>query len=263
MGKISSVAFAFMFFGLPVAYPQTASQPVTSNPQAVSLANQALAALVGATQVSDITLTGTATRTAGSDVETGNITLRALGYGNARLDLSSSSGTRSEVRNIANGPGGFWVGPGGVSHTMAYHNCMTDAAWFFPALSVLSQLSNPDFVVTYVGPETRAGVNVYHIQIWMEVTSDTSGILLRLSTEDVYLSASSYLPVALVFNTHPDDDALTNIRSEVDFSNYQQVNGVEIPFRIQMLLNGGLFLDTTVESVVLNSGLPQSDFTAQ
>lgn len=263
MRRISCVAFAFLFLSVPFAFSQTTSQPLTSNPQAVSLANQALAALVGTAQVSDVTLTGTATRTADSDVETGNITLKALGYGDARLDLSSSSGTRSDVRNLSNGPGGFWVGLDGTSHALALHNCMTDAAWFFPALSILSQLSNANLIATYVGPETRAGANVYHIQLSIQSPGDTTGMPQRLSAEDVYLNASTYLPVAVLFNTHPDNDALTNIAVEVDFENYQQVNGVEIPFQVQMLLNGSLFLEATVESAVLNSGLPQSDFTSQ
>lgn len=263
MWRISCLAFAVMFLVVPGALPQSSSQPATSNPQAVSLANQALAALVGARQVSDVTLTGTATRTAGTDVETGNITLKALGYGDARLDLSSSGGTRSEVRNVSNGPGGFWIGLDGASHALAAHNCMTDAAWFFPALSILSQLSNANLVASYVGPETRAGGNVYHIQLSIQPPGDTTGMPQRLSAEDVYLSAPTFLPVAVVFNTHPDDDALTNIAVEVDFSNYQNVNGVQIPFRIQKYLNGSLFLDTTVQSAAVNSGLTDSEFSGQ
>jgi hypothetical protein len=47
---------------------------------------------------------------------------------------------------------------------------------------------------------------------------------------------------------------------EIDFSNYQAVNGVQVPFRVQKFLNGSLFLDVTVQSAVLNSGIPQSDF---
>lgn len=263
MRRISCLAFTFLFLAVPIAFPQSSSQPVVSNPQAISLANQALAALVGATQASDVTLTGTATRTAGSDIETGNITLKALGYGYARLDMSSVSGTRSEVRNLSNGPGGFWVGFDGTSHVLASHNCMTDAAWFFPGLSILSQLSNQDLVATYVGPETRAGTNVIHIQIAIQAPGDTTGMPQRLSAEDLYLSALTFLPVAVVFNTHPDNDALTNILVEVDYSNYQSVNGVQIPFHVQKYLNGSLFLDTTIQSVTLNSGLTDSDFAAQ
>jgi hypothetical protein len=75
------------------------------------------------------------------------------------------------------------------------------------------------------------------------------------------LDASTYLPVALTFNAHPDNDAGTNIPVEIDFSNYQQVNGVQIPFHVQKFLNGPLFLDVTVQSAVVNSGVPPSAFS--
>ena len=106
---------------------------------------ESLAALTGATSISDVTLTGTATRTAGSDVESGNVTLKALGNYNSRMDLVVSNGTFSEVRSAASSgaPQGFWIAPNGSSTSYAMHNCLTDAVWFMPMLSVLAQLSNP------------------------------------------------------------------------------------------------------------------------
>jgi hypothetical protein len=245
----------------PAAYPQTSPAPTASSPQAVALGSQAMSALTGSVQVSDVTLTGTATRTAGSDIESGSVSLKALGSGQARLDLTVAGGTRSEIRNLDSNsaPQGSWIALDGSVHTMPIHNCVTDAAWFFPALSVLSQLSNPNLLVTYVGNETRGGVSVQHLHFVVQ-TPDPTGLLQQLSAEDIYLDASSNLPVAVTFNAHPDNDAGTNIPVEVDFSNYQQVNGVQIPFHVQKFLNGTLFLDLSVQSAVLNSGIPQSAF---
>ena len=78
----------------------------------------------------------------------------------------------------------------------------------------------------------------------------------------MYLDSSSLLPVALSFNTHPDNNALLNIRVEVDLSNYQVVKGVQIPFRIQKFLNGSLFLDLTIQSASVNTGLTVAIFSA-
>jgi hypothetical protein len=115
--------------------------------------------------------------------------------------------------------------------------------------------------VSYIGQETRAGAAVQHLHFaFQPAVADPTGLLQGLGVEDVYLDASTYLPVALTFNTHPDNDAGTNKPVEIDFSNYQQVNGSQIPFHIQKFLNGSLFLDVTIQSAVLNSGLPQSDF---
>ena len=257
---LKQLALAFCLLLIP--FSARSQQTATQSPQAVTLATQALAALTGTTSVTDMTLTGTATRTAGSDVESGTVVLMALGGSSSRMDLSFSNGTRHEVRNLSNStPQGTWIGLDGVSHAFAMHNCITDAAWFVPQLSVLSQLSNPNLIVSYVGPETRNGAAVQHLHFAIQnATADPTGLLQSLSTEEVYLDASTFLPVAFAFNTHPDNDELTNIPVEIDFSNYQAVNGVQVPFRVQKFLNGSLFLDVTVQSAVLNSGIPQSDF---
>jgi hypothetical protein len=252
---------AFLFCILVFAastYAQT-----TQDPQALALATQAMAAMAGMARVNDVTLIGTATRTAGSDIENGNITLKALGTAYSRYDLNATGGTRSDVRNLTSSgaPQGYWTGPDGSTHAQSMHNCATDSAWFAPHLSILSQLSNPNLVVSYVGRETKAGVAVQHLHFAVQHASvDPKGLFQSLSSEDVYLDAVSLLPVAIAFNTHPDNDAGRNIPVEIQFSNYRSVSGAQIPFHVQKFLNGTLFLDLDVQSAVLNSGLQPSDF---
>jgi hypothetical protein len=261
---LGSILAAFLFAVPPALALAQSSATSASNPQAVALATQAMAALVGKTPVSDVTLTGTATRTVASDISGGTISLKALGPSLSRMDLALSDGSRSEIRNLAtNTPQGFWITPDGTTHTMAGHNCVTDAVWFFPAFSALSQLSNPNLVVTYVGAETRNGVAVQHLHFALQFLTDTTATLQRLSGEDFYLSASSYLPLAVVFNLHPDNDDLTDIPVEIDFGQYQVIGGVQIPYQIEELLNGTPYLNITIQSAVLNSGLSQGDFSAQ
>lgn len=249
-------------FGLP-ASAQQASTVVTQNPTAISLARNSVAVLCGSVQISDITLTGTATRVAGSDTGSGTVTLKALGTSSSRMDMSLSNGTFSEIRNASGGtPQGSWITPDGVSHAMANHNTFTDAAWFVPQLSVLSQLSNPNLVVTYVGSETRSGTSVQHLHFaFQSSTADPTGLFQLLSAEEVYLNSSTFLPVAIVFNAHPDNDASSNIAVEIDFSAYQSVNGVLVPFQIQKLINNGLVLDLTIDSAKINQGLTAADFS--
>jgi hypothetical protein len=250
-------------FILLIPFTAHSQQAPIQNPQAVALASQALAALDGSTQVNDITLTGTATRSAGSDVESGTITLKALGTSYSRYDMSTGSFTRTEDRNLASSgaPQGYWVGPDGSPHAFSMHNCLTDAAWFIPQLSVLSQLSNPNLMVSYVGQETRVGTTVQHLHFaFQSPSADPSSMFQVLSAEEVYLDASTFLPVAIAFNTHPDTDAGTNIPIEIDFLNYQTVNGVQVPFHVRKFLNGTLLLDVSIQSAVLNSGISTSDF---
>ena len=255
----------FVFFAAFSTFAQqssTTSTLLTKDPKAVSLASASLAALWGSTAITDVTLTGTATRIVGSDTETGSVTLSASGTSNSRIELNLSNGPRSEVRNLSNSmPQGSWSGTDAVSHAIPMHNCMTDAAWFAPQLSVLSQLSDPNVAVLYVGQESRGSTVVQHLRFEIRgANAGPSGLLQHLSAEDVYLDASSFLPVTITFNTHPDNDAGTDIPVEIDFSNYTRVNGAQIPFHVQKYLNGSLFLDLVIQSAVLNSGISQSAF---
>jgi hypothetical protein len=267
MSKILRLCSLCLVFSVVSAIAQSSPTPRASDPQAIALATSALVALTKGTQIRDVTLVGTATRTAGSDVESGTVTLKALGQQNGRIDLNLSDGTRSEIISAPNGnPQGFWTAPDGAIHNMANHNCVTDAAWFFPGLTVLSQVSNPRILATYVGEETRGDRGVQHLRFveqFPSLAEHVNGLLSSLTAEDVYLDSSSLLPTAIRFNTHPDNDATTNIPVEIDFSDYQSVSGAAMPFKIQKFLNGALFLDITIQSATLNSGLSDSAFAVQ
>jgi hypothetical protein len=260
--------------GAQAALPSAATQSAPQiDPAAVPLIQKALLALGGA-PVTDVTLTGTATRTAGSYVETGSITLKALGANQSRLDLAVVGGTWTEVRGINSqgAPQGSWTSLDGKTHPAAGHNILTDAVWFFPALSALDHAASPQLGVTYVGTETRDGATVQHLHFASPDPSlppdaslppHFSPRVAELTTMDVYLDPASSLPVAVTFNMHPDNNALIDIPVEVDFSNYQAVNGVQVPFRIQKSLNGTLFYDITIQSASVNSGLTATEFAVQ
>jgi hypothetical protein len=237
-----------------------------SDPQAVALAAKARAALIGNVQVLDVTLTGTAKLTVGPDTDSGKVTLKALGTTDSRLDLTFSDGTRSEIRISTDGtPNGSWFGLDGSVHSMARHNQITDAAWFFPPLTVISESSNPNVQVNYIGSETKNDVAVQHIRFkthFTGVSANVDSFLSSLSTTDVYLDATSFLPIAVCFDAHPNNDAYKNIAVEIDFSDYRPVNGVQVPFHIQKFFNGPLYLDLTIQKTVLNSGLSTSNFSA-
>jgi len=249
---------------LLIPFTAYSQQGAVQNPHAVALAAKALAALSGPTLVNDITLTGTVTRTAGSDVESGTVTLQALAGSGSRMDLNLSNSTLHEVRNLSSlsVPQGYWIAPNGSQQPFSLHNCMTDVAWFAPQLTVLSQLSNPSLVVSYIGQETRGTAVVQHLHFaYQSGSPDPTGFFQGLSAEEVYLDATTFLPVAITFNAHPDSDANINIAVEIDFSAYQSVNGVMVPFQIQKLINNGVVLDLTINSAKINQGLTAADFS--
>lgn len=260
-----AVAVVFLFVTLHAA----AQSLPSSDAYAVSLAQQSITAMTGGNPITDARLTGTATWIAGSDKETGTVTLSARGVGESRVDLSLSGSTRTQIRNDTAGyPEGASILNGANQKAWAMHNCQTSASWFFPALSAMAQTADPAQIFLYVGLEKRKGVSVHHLQTFRYAPAkrpDITAIREAVSKMDIYLDSTSLLPLAFTFNTHPDDDALTDIAVEVDFYNYQSIGGVLVPFRIQKLISNGLALDISLNSAVFNAGLSDTLFpvTAQ
>jgi hypothetical protein len=244
-----------------VAYSSASTQKVpASDPQALAYAAQSIAAMTGGTTVSDVTLNGSVSWTGGSSTETGTALLQASGTGESRMDLSLNSGTRTEIRDAQTGMTlGKWVAQDASSGKLAFHNCQIDSVWFFPTLGSLA--SGPNVVLSYVGQETRNGASVQHIRSYVySALLLGSSDLNQLSTMDFFLDATTYLPLAITFNVHPDTDGSNNIPIEIDFSNYQPANGLTVPMHIQKYMQGTLTIDINLTNVTVNTGIPLSTF---
>lgn len=245
----------------------TTQQLAPSGPQAAQLLRRALTAQAQTTASRDVTLSGTAHYIAGSDDETGTATLRATAAGASRLDLNLSSGQRSEINNSSTQPPtGKWSGADGASHDVPFHNLLTEPAWFYPAFLVLRGLSAPGYVATYVGRETLNDQIVEHLKISQAPpvqASASASTFTHLTQTDLFLDASTFLPAAMAFNIHPDNNELLDIPVEVRFSDYRSVNGIRIPFHVQKFLNNGLLLDLQFQNAAINSGLAANEFAIQ
>jgi len=147
------------------AYPQQTTA-TSSSAQAATFLQKAFSALVGSAPINDVTLAGTARRIAGSDDETGTAVLKALATGEARMDLSLTSGSRSEVpANANNCTVGTWFGFHGVSHPIAYLNLMTDPSWFFPGFSISRALFTFGYAMACIGQKMWNGQSVVPLTV--------------------------------------------------------------------------------------------------
>jgi len=256
------------FFLLLLVSVAFAQNPPQSDPRAVALATQAMTAVTNGVAVSDVTLSGNAVWTSGTDSDSGTATAYGKTNVESRLDLVLSGGNRSELRNsTGDSPQGAWINASGQSTPSAVQNCWTDAVWFFPALTSLSAVNtDATLVLVYVGPETKNGRSVQHIQSYHYVSSKISKVTTfaqQMSTVDYFLDSQTLVPTSITFNAHPDDDSTTNIAVEVDFSNYQLVNGILFPFHVTKFWQGNVLLDFTITNMAVNSGLPDSLFSMQ
>jgi hypothetical protein len=247
--------------------PVRASQQSMSGAQVASLVASSLTALNGDKSVSDVTLTGTARRIVGTDDESGSVTLQANATGASCVNLSLTSGSFIEKVNSSTPvPAGTWSGPDSVPHPMAYQNLLTGPFWFFPAMALANSSSAPGAIATYIGHETHNGQQVEHIVIAQPATtSDPQGgaWYLHVSQLDFFLDSTTFLPAALDFNIHPDNNELMDIPVEIRFSGYASISGVQIPLHVQKLINNNLVLDVQVQNASLNSGLTVSQIIGQ
>lgn len=274
-----------------VSAQSASTAPTTSDPQAVALLQKSLAALTGGAPVTDVTSTGSARRIAGSDNETGTATMEATSLGDSRVELSFASGNRVEIRNHSAlplpgflppkapaaaaqtpQPVGEWIGADGSTHEMASHNTVTDADWFFPALTIARLLATQSYALSYIGSETHDGTTVLHVsavELFPQLaTSSTTAsslgqLMQHLSRMDFYFDPASSLPVALDFSQHPDNNALVDLPIEIRFLAYKPFNGVAVPTEVQKFMNYGLVLDLQFSGVALNAGLSSSIFALQ
>lgn len=294
--RLLGLASLFCFVSVAALAQQPVPSPTQttqSDPQTVALVQRSLAALTGGAPVSDVTLSGTAHRLAGSDDEIGTAALTATSAGDSRISLAFASGVRTEIRNhlavpLPSGvplpaivtstpqPVGGWSGRDGVMHGMASHNIATDPAWFFPAMTLMNIVSQ-SYTVSYVGQETVAGgQQVIHVSASRSVVVPNgtqlppgppgmsfTAFVQHLSQVEIYLDLTSMLPTALAFSAHPEDNALIDIPVQIQFSNYQNRSGVAVPLHVQKFVNNSLVLDLDISQCVLNSGVNTSSFQLQ
>jgi len=262
--------FNLMFLVGPVGAQQTglgvSQTPLPGpNKDAELLMNRAFAAITANTvPITDISLTCAVHRIAGGEDETGTATLRALATGESRMDFTFPSGQRSEVHaNSTTGPIGSWSGPDGIAKGLAQFNILVDSAWFSPDLVLSKLVNSKETVASAVSSETRSGAAIEHLTLSRQFPSAPAQMSRRMQRDsqmEVYLDASSLLPQALDFNTHPDTDAGRNLLVEIRYSDYKAEQGLVMPFHIQQYVNGALALDLQVQRVELNSGLSPAMF---
>ena len=185
LSRATFLLSCYMLFSITLQAQQSPPTSIvpTSDPQAVAVVQRAVAALTRGATVSDVTLTGSAHRTAGSDDEMGTTTVTGTALGDSKVSLNFPSGPRTEIRNHSatplpvSLPAGVtlaaaatqpqpvdvWSGADGVVYSMA-QNVMTDPTWFFPAITLGKIAASPTWVLSYVGPETHDGISVVHVQ---------------------------------------------------------------------------------------------------
>jgi hypothetical protein len=265
-----------LVFTIPIraqqSSPTAPTAPPSANAQGATLLQQGLAAGTGGTQITDMTLTGASTVAGKAGPQSGSVTLLATAAGQEQLTFTGPDGTHIDTRDFSPGhhAGNFSM-PGGISGKTPPQNLTgIHPAWFFPAFILAKSSSSTNIAASDLGQETRNSTPVRHLAVWLQIPSmgaNLQAVVQDVTQEDLYLDPSSLLPVAMTFRSRGFDpkNPTTPLRAiptnpveveqEVRYSNYQSVQGVPVPFHIQIYVLGGLVDDIQLSSVSFNTGV--------
>ena len=148
----------------------------------------------------------------------------------------------------------------GIAHSIAPHNLLVAASWFFPE-HLLGVLNSPKRVFTRVPVEHCALGQVCFVSEMAPTDREPTEFVRKMSATTVGLDETTHLLKQIDYNirseaNRPNDSALI----QVTYDDYKLVDGHQVPFHIQQYLNGTLRLDVTLTAVELNAATTPSDF---
>ena len=239
-----------MAFALSLCTPLTAAlSQSSSTAQLQSMQSQARTALLAATQPASVALNGTFASMAGPTTDSGTANLTVGLDGTFLVNLSGSGGTTSESRAVSDGnPSCTWTDKEDAVHNSLFLNCMPPA-WFFPGLALLS--SNSASIAAWLPSSYAVDSMGDHLQFQFVLpnTSAAQEDPQLAMPIDLILAPDTHLPLYALFTAHPDNPWVhADIAVKIAYSDYRNISGVMIPFRIQRYLNGSLVLDLTISS---------------
>jgi len=231
---------------------QALSAQATTSPNIIE---QISAKFSGGQPVQQVEISGNASWHVGNLEDTGTVNMAASANGSSQMQLLlSSSGAKTESQT---GTGSntecSWAGTDGTFHATSADSCLKPLLWFLPAFSLQSSFMPNSLRVSDLGFDNPDGTGSYrHLQSNLSLSGLPKSLGTKIrsdSNTDLWLDPSSFLPVGLSYSVHPDNGSATQVAIDIRYSNYREVSGVKIPFRIQRYVNGTLQLDIEVNAV--------------
>jgi len=240
------------------SWTQSAAQQSASSrdPQAFAVLQQAITAM-GGSAPSDSTASGTITTNSGSSTDNGTFLIMTRGTGQTSEQIQTA---HEAVTLVYSQESAAQVQDGNLT-ALPIESAVTSQSALFPLPLLIGMLNDPDSAYSYVGLETFNGASVHHVQVWTSFASiPTLAPLASFSTHDLWLDATSGIPLRISYNNHLGQGAANSVAFDVMLSNYQGVNGIQFPFLITKSVNGTPWATITINSVVFNTGLTDANF---
>jgi hypothetical protein len=247
---LSHATLVLICFAVSVSAQQRDASAIAFLSQAVNAAGGGNAI----TAVQDFTAQGSITHYWGENPERGELTIKSRGSSQFRIDSVLAEGTWSFVANNGDGEQLF---PDGTSTPVALQNLLNAGSLTWPIFKVNNALSDQTTTIIDIGVAQFGSGKARHIQI----QQNSAGVLSKNTKTDYFFDPSSFLILRAQDIAHPDNDAVNGGAPNIlDFSNYQNVNGLLAPFAVSQSVAGQQTWSVQLSSLAFNTGLSDSDF---
>jgi hypothetical protein len=238
---------------LPLALTALYADAQSTSPTASTVLSSTITALGTSAPVLQGT---TAQGTFSENGETGNIVIKTSGQ-LVRYEVSLPS---QQFISVFQGGQAYTV-QNGQSRSIPAWIAKYHRALHMPLVSRLADASLSNAHLEYIGTEPVNATSAYHVRLWSSpIDSTPSDLEQRISEFHALVDAKTYLPAKFI--TYDLDPRAMENRSEVDvyLSDYRNVNGAMIPFRITSYSNGEMQSDIVLTSVATGVTQSPTDF---
>ncbi len=236
-----------------------ASQVAQGDLRAIALVSQTVAAM-GGTVPSSTSATGTVALVEGSLEEFGRIRILTRGMDESREEIQTLSVNRGRI--YANGLAAKVEGT--AKEIASLELAASSQTPNFPLAVLAGALQEPDFSFEYLGLEDLNGVLAHHVRFWNTYASQPKlQSLTEFTVKAVWIDASTGLPRKIAYDQREAGGAAPSVAVAATYSDYRNVGGVLYPFLIERDYNGTPWATIRIDSVTLNAGVSDAEFTVK
>jgi hypothetical protein len=255
LAPVSLLALATLSVSTSAQNPLTKPPAHVRDTAAITLLQKSVSAMGGASgwgSVQDWVITGSMSGGASARVSK---TFSWTGAGvEFRLEVDGSNSTNVFVSGHGTPARIF----NGTASPINYHVARANPPLYLPAVLLLQEVNNSLLTVHYLGPTTVNGLAA--VQVHISDDSDATGSLV--TSHDWYFDPVSFLPLHVEFRIPANENAADYSKGSFDFSKFQPINGMLVPFQVSLSRNSAPSKTFVVRSVTFNSGVSPSVFDA-
>jgi hypothetical protein len=240
---------------------QPVPQPLPSEKSAEVVSRvQALFAATGwsrATSPADLVLSGTLTRHFPDGDVSSPFQMKLRGE--SQFDFVEGG-----THVVVNGAAGSVQDGSGKKRRMPAQSALSGGTWVLAASSLLLDWNLPTVDVQVTGRKSIAGEDCVGLAFTRKPQPAAGDAFAGLRRRDmpltIWVSATSGLPLQADYSRIAADNHTAKLHESAQFSDYRNVNGVLLPFRQEILIEGQRTYTYDFTSVQVNQGLTDADF---